>query len=148
MAHELLIDPATGALELTGLARLGAGSRKAEAEAALAPLAKGERDFGNGYSWLYAAGLALGGAPASLGLCYFEGRLTMATWSVDLPDAPAEGGWPTREAIDAEVDFVLGELRRQLGRGFARDEESFAWGWAYSSYDPRGDTASSGLRYR
>ena len=146
MEHELTIEPATGALDLSGLARLAPWSGRAEGEAALAALASGERDFGNGYAWLYADGLSFGGKACSLGLCFFEGRLTMASWGVILSDTPA-GHWPTREEIEAEVAFVRAELGRQLGRSFAGGEERFAWGAAYSLYDPRSDSASSGLRY-
>ena len=78
MAHALTIDPATGMLVLEGLTRLAPGSDRAAAEAALGGFAGGERDFGNGYAWLYfdgltREGLTFGGEAASLGLCFFRG---------------------------------------------------------------------------
>ncbi|HYD12360.1 MAG TPA: hypothetical protein VEC11_05905 [Allosphingosinicella sp.] len=146
MAHALTIDPATGALDLAGLTRLVPGSGRAEAEAALAAFASGGRDFGNGYAWLYFDGFEFGGESCSLGLCYFEGRLTMAMWGVLLPGA-STGDWPSPEECEAEVAFVRAELRRQLDRSFAGGEERFPWGAAYSLYDPKGGSASSGVRY-
>ena len=38
------------------------------------------------------------------------------------------------------------ELQRQLGRAF-HDDEKFPWGGVWCSYDPRSDTAGSGVRY-
>lgn len=146
MSLALTIDPATGALALEGLARLMPWSGTAEA-VALAPLASGGRDFGNGYAWLYHDGLSFGGESCSLGLCFFEERLAMATWGVKLPGASRDD-WPTPEECEAEVAFVRGELGRQLGRGFAGGEENFGWGWAYSMYDPKSGGATSGVRYR
>src|ERR1700679_2992520 len=101
MAHDLSVDPPSGALRISGLSTdISAGLKKADIERVLAAFARGGRDHGNGYEWLSFGGLSFGGYPCGLGLCFFEGRLTMAKWNVSLPDAPMEGGWPTRGAID------------------------------------------------
>jgi hypothetical protein len=104
-----------------------------------------------GYGWVRTSGFTFGGRPCSLDLC-FQVRLTghhleSAHIGVDFRAYPAPGRWATREEIAAEVVFMRAELRRQLGRRFDGDE-TFPWGSAWCTYDPRSDAAGSGVRYR
>lgn len=138
MTHALTIDRATGALDVEGRTQLKPRSGKATAEAALPPLLRRRQDFGTGYLWLYADGLSFGGSPCWLDLCYRMGRLTMASWRVDLG--------PGSDDREAELAFMRAELGRQLGGNFDR-EQAFAWGAAWCSHDPRSDAVSSGVRY-
>lgn len=146
MTHDLSIDPASGSLRISGLtALISAGQTKADIEPLLAPFARGGRDHGNGYAWLDFGGLSFGGYPSGLSLCFFEDRLVEARWGVSLPDAPMEGGWPTRQAIDDEVRFVQRILTEQLGR--SPDAASFGWGQVWSMFDAKGFLAAHGIRY-
>lgn len=147
MIQEIVIDAATGALRIGTLATLGAGAAMAEAAAALAPFALGERDFGNGYTWLAFRGLSFGGRPCALSLCFLHSRFAEASWGVEMADGAADGSWPTREECDLEIAFVRAILREQTGRAFAKGSERFAWGELWSSYDPKGGGAGHGLRY-
>ncbi len=140
MAPELTLDRLTGAINLQGLTRLAPRSRKANAAATLAPFVRREQDSFTGYVWLYTAGFGFGGKPCRLNLCFRDGGLDMASWSVELGTGESGG-------IDAEVAFMRAALGRQLGRTF-RAEEHFDWGWAWCSYDPRSDIVSGGVRYR
>lgn len=151
MAPALTIDPATGALALEGLIRLDPWIRKRRAAAVLGPFIRAAQDMGTGYSWLYTSGFSFGGRPCSLDLC-FQARLTgrrleSAHIGVDFRTDPSPGQWASREEMEAEIAFMRAELRRQLGRSFEGDEE-FPWGGMWCNYDPRSDTAGSGVRYR
>lgn len=151
MALALTIDPATGVLALDGLTSLAPWSGKKAAETALASFIRTRQDMGTGYSWLYTEGFSFGGRPCWLNLCFlrrlFGSQLESAQISVDFRANPAPGQWASREEMEAEVAFMRAELRRQLGRRFAGDER-FGWGGVWCNYDPRSDTASSGVRYR
>lgn len=141
------MDRASGALRIGGLTTaLAAGQSKAEIAELLAPFARGGRDHRNGYAWLNFQGLAFGGHPCALALCFFQDHLVEASWNVSLPDAPLENGWSNRVAIDQEVRFVRQALTAQLGRppGVA----AFSWGEVWSLFDPKGFCAANGLRYR
>lgn len=146
MGPQLTIDAETGSLGLGGV-RLQSRQSRSEVEPQIASLVKGSRDHGNGYEWLYLGGLTFGGQPASVDLCFHDGRLERASWYVQLADAPMEGGWPTREAIDKEVAFVRATLA-QFGLNIGGNREKFSWGEAWSSFDAKGFLASNGLRYR
>jgi hypothetical protein len=142
----LSIDPASGALRIGGLtATISAGQKKADIEPLLEPFARGVRDYGNGYEWLNFGGISFGGYPCGLALCFFEDRLVEASWSVALPDAPMEGGWPTRKAIDDEVRFVQKVLTEQLGQ--PPHAAAFGWGKVWSAFDSKGFLAANGIRY-
>lgn len=146
MGTQLTIDPQTGSLGVGGV-RLQPRQSKAEVEPQVAPLLKGSRDHRNGYEWLYLGGLTFGGQPASVSLCFRDGRLEEAHWNVQLPDAPTEGGWPTREGIDEEIAFVRGILAED-GLNIGDHPNKFSWGEAWSDFDEKGFLASNGLRYR
>jgi len=146
MAHDLSIDPASGSLRLSGLtAGISPGQTKVDVQPLLVPFARGARDHRNGYEWLNFGGLSFGGYPCTLALCFFEGRLVEASWSVSLPDAPMENGWPSRAAIDDEVRFVRKTLTEQLGQ--SPDVAAFSWGRVWSTFDPKGFLAANGIRY-
>jgi hypothetical protein len=138
------IDRDDGAM-LVGDHRLSAGQSRRDVERLLAAQVKGGRDFGNGYAWLDLEGLSFGGQPAWLSLCFHHGRLSEASWSVALPGAPE--GWPTREAIDEEVEFVRAVLAQEIGFAPSGDSMTFPWGEVWSLFDPKGDLAANGLRY-
>lgn len=146
MGTQINIDPQTGSLSVGGV-RLEPLQSKSEAEPQIARFVRGERDHGNGHEWLYLGGLTFGGQQASLGLCFHDGRLEQASWSVQLPNAPMEGGWPTREAIDEEVTFVRTVLAQE-GLAVDRFPIKFRWGEMWSSFDEKAFIASNGLRYR
>ncbi len=146
MAEPIFIDPQTGSIGL-GEVRLNPLDTKADAEPLIAHLLDAPRFHENGYEWLYLRGLTFGGHPASMGLCFHNGKLEQASWSVQLPDAPMEGGWPTRKAIDEEIAFVRGVLSGN-GMDTRQGAIEFAWGELWSSFDPKGFLASNGLRYR
>ncbi|WP_309753214.1 hypothetical protein [Novosphingobium sp.] len=146
MGIEITINPLTGSLGV-GNVRLQPRQSKLEFEPQIALLLKGSRDHGNGHEWLYLEGLTFGGQTALLSLCLHFGQLEQASWSVQLPDAPMDGGWPARKAIDEEIAFV----RRTLEEGgFHLSDGSlkFEWGELWSGFDAKGFLASSGLRYR
>ena len=145
MAVIFSIDPGDGSMRV-GDRRIGAGHSRREVERALGAHVMGGRDFGNNYAWLDLEGLAFGGHPAWLSLCFHNGRLSEASWSVALPEAP--DGWPTREAIDAEVAFVRAVLTQEIGfAGDAHGCMTLPWGEVWSYFDPKGDLAAHGLRY-
>ncbi len=64
-----------------------------------------------------------------------------------LPNAPAEGGWPTREAIDEEGAFVRRTLAKE-GLSLGDSATAFAWGEVWSGFGPKGFLAGNGVRYR
>ncbi len=146
--HEITIDPATGFVTVVGTAAtIRPGEGREAVAAALAPFLRTTQDHRNGHEWLRFRGLAFGGRPAALSVCFHHGKARELAWSVDLRDDPGEASWPSPGEIEAEVAFVLAVLRERLARPFRNGEERFAWGVAWSMYDRRGDTAGSGLRY-
>jgi hypothetical protein len=145
MSYNFCIDRKTGSARIEGLTEIVPGQDKSDVEQRVAPLLSGTQDHGNGYQWLYLKGLSFGSQPCGLGLCFFRGKLHEISWSVNLPDAHMEGGWPTRVAIDQEIEFVRRELERQLG---CRPERAcFPWGQVWSAFDEKGYLASNGVRY-
>ena len=126
---------------------IGRGLAPGEAAAALAAFYRNRIDYGNGYEWLTFDGASLSGNPCSFSLCFHQGRLTEIQFGVALPDAKLEDGWPTREAIDEEIEFVRRFFRQAFHRRFTSGEERFNWGTVWSVFDPKGYQASSGIRY-
>jgi hypothetical protein len=141
MATEFSIDADTGNLRL-GLVVLTPRQSRASVEPQVAGFRVGSNDHGNGYAWLHLGGLTFGGPPAFLSLCFHNRRLTEASWAVQLAGATAEGGWPTREAIDDELAFVR-EALKTMGLRTGRT----TWGEVWSTFDPKGFLAANGLRY-
>jgi hypothetical protein len=147
MTLAISIDPADGALHVGDGIVLTAFQRRRKVARLVAPWQFGERDFGNGYAWIDLDGFAFGGLPANLSLCFAFGRLEQASWGVRLPGDDAADGWPSPEAIDAEIDFVRTELARQLGVTSIGEQMAFDWGVVWSLYDPKGGLPAHGLRY-
>lgn len=144
MAAKLWINGDTGEILIGDRAILRPNQTKDLIEPLVAHLHGGSQDHGNGFEWLYLRGLTFGGQPAGLSICFHKGRLEQASWSVQLPDATTEGGWPTREAIDCELSFV----RETLARDMNIHAGQMPWGEVWSSFDAKGFMAANGLRYR
>ena len=140
----LVIDPSSGTIRIGDAIRLESHETRASVESKVADLANGARDHGNGYAWLYLGGLTFGSQPAGMGLCFHDDRLEQIDWNVRLPDAPMEGGWPTREAIDDELSFVRSVMVNEMGLTIGQT----TWGEVWSAFDAKGFLASNGLRYR
>lgn len=143
MAVLFSIDRETGIIRLGDGVRLGHREHKAMVEAQVKDLVDGSRDHGNGYEWLHLHGLTLGGRPTGLSLGFQNGLLEQASWSVQMADREPEGSWPSRDAIDAEIEFV----RRTLADEWGIRAGSFPWGEVRNGFDAKGFQAASGLRY-
>ena len=142
------MNPSNGSATISALPlRLGKGLSRQEAAAALSSLLRMTRDHGNGSEWLSFHGVTFGNQPCGFALLFRHGSLTEIHFSVMLPGAEMEGGWPTRAAIDAELAFVRKELGSQLKASIGERESKFSWGVAWSMFDPKGFQASSGVRY-
>lgn len=142
------IDLFDGSVKVVGVGLvIHRGSSRSSAESMLSEFHKGTVDHGNGYSWSSFRGLTLGGMPCGLALGFHQCGLTQVHLGVALPGVELEGGGPTRESINDEIDFVRKVLREQLGREFGDHPEQFKWGIAWSSFDPKGFLATSGIRY-
>lgn len=138
------IDPGTGNIQIGETILLEPRSRIATIEPMVADWLAGSSDMGNGYAWLNLTDLSFGGAPAGLALCFHDGRFEQASWNVDLPDATLEDGWPTREAIDAEIAFVRRTLATEMNISLGKT----TWGELWCDFDGKAFLASNGLRYR
>lgn len=148
MAPSIQVDLADGSVRVpdVGLV-IRRGMSQTSADMMLPEFRKGAVDHGNGYSWSNFHGLSLGGMPCGLALGFHQGALMEVHLGVALPDVKLEGGWPTREAIDAEIAFVRKVFRDQLDREFGDKPEHFKWGVAWSGFDPKGFMATAGVRY-
>lgn len=144
MAAELRIDRNTGDIRIGDVTTLRPNQTKSSIEPMIANLLKGSRDHGNGFEWLDLRDLTFGGEPAGLSLCFHNGRLEQASWNVQLPGAPMESGWPTRDAIEHELLFVRGTLTQDMNI----QPGKMPWGEVWSSFDAKGFLAANGLRYR
>jgi len=113
----------------------------------LATFFRSQTDHGNGYEWLAFHHLTFNAKPCGISLCFHLGKLQEAHFGVALPNAPLEGGWPTREAIDAEISFMRQALAQSFSRSFSTGQEQFSWGVVWSAFDAKGFQASSGIRY-
>jgi hypothetical protein len=145
VSYSFQIDPATGSASIGNLIKIVPGQDRLDIEQPVSSLIAGTQDHRNGYQWLYLKGLSFGSQPCGLGLCFFEGKLHEISWSVNLLDAPMEGGWPTRAAVGQEIKFVRSELERQLG--CLPELANFTWGQVWSEFDQKGFTASNRIRY-
>lgn len=147
-AIELVIDPQDGAIHLSGInSVLRRGLKKDSVRATFAPLFRQEQSFGNGYEWLSFHNVTFGKQPCGFAGCFRNGALTEVHFSAMLSTAKLEGGWPTRESIEEELDFVRSELNAQLGTETNAISTEFPWGVVWSMFDPKGFQASSGVRY-
>lgn len=144
MATAFSINRDTGTIRIGQVGSLAANQRKVEIMPDVSDLVAGSPDHGNGYDWVDLHNLTFGGQPAMLSLCFYDDLLKEARWSVQLPNASTEGGWPTRATIDAEIAFVRRALAEEMGIGAG----TLSWGEVWSSFDPKGFLAANGLRYR
>jgi hypothetical protein len=148
MVPAMIIDRRNGCIRLGEEVSLKPYQMRETIEPVVAAWLTGVRDHQNGYVWLNLRGLRFGGEEAGLSLCFHNGRFERAAWSVHLPGAPMEGGWPTRAAIDAEIAFVRKELAAMFGSTKEADQVRFLWGEVSSLFDEKGFLASNEIRYR
>ena len=144
MLTPFAIAPKTGDILLGGIISLEPKQAKDLIEPKVLDLLGSSRDHGNGYEWLALQKLSFGGQPAGLSLCFYNGQLQQATWSIQLPGARVEDNWPTQEAIEAEVTFVKKTLSEEMGLFVGQQ----AWGEIWSVFDQKGFIASNGLKYQ
>lgn len=137
------IDRKTGHIRIGDTVLLRAGDHRTTVEPQIIPWLDGSRDHGNGFAWLDLRGLTFGGQPAHLSLCFHGGLLEQASWSVRLPDAELQSGWPTCEVIETEIAFVHRTLASEMGI----QAGAFVWGEIWSRFDPKGFLADNGVRY-
>jgi hypothetical protein len=148
MKPALTITPLDGSIQIVGIAlALRKGSTYANTMSALGSLFRASNDFGTGYEWLSFHQVSLGGQPCDFTLGFHLGKMEDAHFSVTLPGATTEDGWPTRQAIDEELAFMKKVLSAQLGVKLGKRDARFPWGRVWSTFDPKGFQASTGLRY-
>ena len=122
------------------------GTRIDVVQGALAKFYRRSINHNNGYEWLSFGGLSFAGRSCGISVCFMQGALSEVHWGVSAPDAK-EKSWPSREDIDEELAFVRSVLSKLLSRSFASGSERFSWGLVWSTFDPKGFMASSGVRY-
>ena len=115
--------------------------------APLAQLYRSEQVHKNGYVWRTYQGISIEGVSGGLALCFHSGRLTEVHIGASVPTTGTENGWPTRESIELEVNFLKNAFRRQLSRSFQTDLERFSWGSAWAKFEEKGFLASAGISY-
>jgi hypothetical protein len=148
MEPSIQFETSSGVVSIEPLQiHLRAGLPESVALLGLGTLLAGVTDHGNGYKWLRCRGLTLFDRPCGLAICFHREALTELHFGVALPDAVLEGGWPTRSTIDKEVAFMRAQLGTVFSRSFSKGEEAFDWGVVWSCFDPKGFSASTGLRY-
>ncbi|MET0247432.1 MAG: hypothetical protein ABW182_11835 [Sphingomonas sp.] len=138
------IDRDNGGFRFDGALVIEPGACSIEVEPRVQALIMRARDHGNGYRWLDLAGLSFGGRPAWLSLGFHDGALVRASWNVRLDEVELQDGWPTREAIDAEIAFVRRILTEEMGIVPGAQP----WGEVWSHFDAKGFLAANGIRYR
>jgi hypothetical protein len=140
MNESLSFSPRDGSATVSGFPIvLGMGKSRSEVATALSPLFRMAQDYGNGNEWLSFKGVTFGSQPCGFALLFRHGLLAEIHFSVMLPDAEMESGWPTKAAIE--------ELSSQLRASIGERQSEFSWGVVWSAFDPRGFQASSGVRY-
>jgi len=148
MHPSLSFNSNDGSIHIASVAEpIAQGMQKERAASALATFFRSQTDHGNGYEWLAFHHLTFNAKPCGISLCFHLGKLQEAHFGVALPNAPLEGGWPTREAIDAEISFMRQALAQSFSRSFSTGQEQFSWGVVWSAFDAKGFQASSGIRY-
>jgi len=148
MPPSLIINPTNGSVQIDGVAQvINRGLSRDLAASTFAQFYRTSVNHGNGYEWLAFQGVSFGGHPCGFSLGFNNGLLEQVHWSVALPNAKMERGWPMREAIDAEVNFVRMALTKIFSRSFSSGQERFPWGSVWCFFDAKGFQASSGVRY-
>lgn len=144
MAKPFSISRDTGSIKIGDDIELRPNQARSIIEPEVAARLLKVKDHTNGYVWLDLSDLTFGGQTAALSLCFYNDQFEQAAWSVKLPDAPTEGQWPTREAIDAEISFVSDVLVKRMGIPLGKTP----WGEIWCGFDAKGFIASNGLRYQ
>lgn len=148
MHPALTFVPSDGSLRIDGCPIvIGPGLSLEDAAAGLTRFYRSAVDHQNGYRWLTFGAVSFGGHPCGFSLCFHQDRLTEVHWGAALPGETTEDGWPTRAAIDTEVQFIREILQKTFNRPFASGQERFPWGLVWSSFDTKGFCASAGVRY-
>ena len=148
MLAAIAFEPQDGSLRIEGCASaLSAGMSKDQVLKDLSQFYQSGVDHKNGYEWLSFQGLSLSGYRCGLSVCFHANRLTEIHWGIALPDEALEGGWPTRESIEAEIQTMRQLLATEFGRTFRTGQERFPWGLVWCDFDAKGFHASSGIRY-
>ena len=129
-------------------ARIAAGYSRVDAESDLAAFHNGGVNHQNGYEWVYLDGLSFDGESSAMSLCFYKGALSEVHWSVNLPGAELEDGWPTQRASDDEIAFVRSALARLSGKPDFSGSQVLSWGSVWSGFDAKGGVANSGVRYK
>jgi hypothetical protein len=122
------------------------GLSQCDASVLLAQFYRSELDHHNGYLWQLYQGVSIDGHPAGFSLCFHSGELIQIHFGLSAPSKPSESGWPTRESIEHEIDFLKDAFSRQLSRSFEDDEAQFSWGTAWAKFNAKGFSASVGIR--
>ncbi|WP_189688231.1 hypothetical protein [Pseudorhodoferax aquiterrae] len=148
MKPELRFKADDGTATLDGLSLvLAPGVLRKTVSSVLASLHRTSIYHGNGYSWEVFQNAGLGGQPCRFALGFHDDKLREISVGVSIPGTELENGWPTRAAIEAEVEFVRAVFSQQFCRSFSEGRVSFQWGSAWSMFDAKAVTATSGVRY-
>ena len=146
--HSIVFNREGGTCQIDGF-ELVICDRLAKADAinALGDFITSNRDYGNGYEWLYLHQVSFDGKKAWLSLCFFKNELEMLLISVSLPDDTELDNWPTEETSLRQVAYMRKVLEKQLSCSMKIGHHEFSWGSAWSNFDIKGYQASGGLRY-
>ena len=148
MDTPFIISRDDGSIRIQGVSSpIGPGYSKSAAEAEREAFYNGGADHGNGVEWIYLDSLSFGGQPSALSLCFRQGRLVRVEWSVNLPDAELEEGWPTRGAMEKEIAFTRSAIAAQWNAAAFSGHERLPWGEICSKVDDQDPTAVSMIRY-
>lgn len=147
ISHEVIINPKVGAFEIEGFAlTLVKGTLIDSVKMELSEIIQNENDMLTGYRWVHLKSLKFGNQPASLSLCFLNGKLDMVTIGIALPDDEEDQNWPTEATSQRQVAFMRKELERQLSCNL--EKQNFSWGSAWANFDIKGFMASAGVHFR
>jgi len=146
--HSIVFNREGGTCQIAGF-ELVICDRLAKADAinALGNFITSNRDYGNGYEWLYLHQVSFDGQTACLSLCFLNSELEMLLISVSLPDDTELDNWPTEETSIRHVAFMRKAFEKQLACSMKPGHRTFAWGSVWSNFDIRGYCATAGIRY-
>lgn len=149
MHPSLSFNPANGSIQISSVAcPISHGMSKDLVVSVLENFFRTGVNHGNGYEWLMFHQLSFSSKPCGLSLCFHHDILKQVSFGVSMLDRSVdEGGWPTRETIDAEIFFIRQVLAELFSRSFSTGHEQFPWGTVWSDFDIKGFQASSGIRY-
>jgi hypothetical protein len=92
-------------------------------------------------------GISIEGVSGGFALGFHFNQLIQIHIGASVQSSGTENSWPTRESTEQEVRFLKNSFRRQLSRSFQTGHEEFSWGSAWAKFDPKGFSASAGIRY-